>query len=359
MREMGVEIKTGVEVGKDISLDELRAQGYKAFYLAIGCSAGRRPGVPGDDAEGTFTAIDYLKDANCGGAEYTGRVVVVGGGNVAIDASRVSARNGASEVTQLCLESEKEMPASDEEVREAGEDGVTIKCGWGPKEVLVSDGKVTGIVFKKCLSVFEEVDGRKKFAPKYDENETITIECDRVIFAVGQQSVWGDLLKSEEVEFHGPALVADGLTYQVQGAPDLFIGGDVMTGPKFAIDAIAAGHWASESLHRLGNKSFKDAHIALTEEQVKIETSRCLGCGATIVDANKCIGCGVCTTKCAFDAITLHRDHPECSTMIPAEDKFKAIVPYELKRAVKIVFAPKTAEEKAAIKAHKEAMQDK
>ena len=401
MREMGVEIKTGVEVGKDISLDELRAQGYKAFYLAIGCSAGRRPGVPGDDAEGTFTAIDYLKDANCGGAEYTGRVVVVGGGNVAIDASRVSARNGASEVTQLCLESEKEMPASDEEVREAGEDGVTIKCGWGPKEVLVSDGKVTGIVFKKCLSVFEEVDGRKKFAPKYDENETITIECDRVIFAVGQQSVWGDLLKSEEVEFRGPALVADGLTYQVQGAPDLFIGGDVMTGPKFAIDAIAAGHWASESLHRyvqnghmtigrnkwefielnkddilvesydnssrqsegfnetLGNKSFKDAHIALTEEQVKIETSRCLGCGATIVDANKCIGCGVCTTKCAFDAITLHRDHPECSTMIPAEDKFKAIVPYELKRAVKIVFAPKTAEEKAAIKAHKEAMQDK
>lgn len=401
MREMGVEIKTGVEVGKDISLDELRAQGYKAFYLAIGCSAGRRPGVPGDDAEGTFTAIDYLKDANCGGAEYTGRVVVVGGGNVAIDASRVSARNGASEVTQLCLESEKEMPASDEEVREAGEDGVTIKCGWGPKEVLVSDGKVSGIVFKKCLSVFEEVDGRKKFAPKYDENETITIECDRVIFAVGQQSVWGDLLKSEEVEFRGPALVADGLTYQVQGAPDLFIGGDVMTGPKFAIDAIAAGHWASESLHRyvqnghmtigrnkwefielnkddilvesydnssrqsegfnetLGNKSFKDAHIALTEEQVKIETSRCLGCGATIVDANKCIGCGVCTTKCAFDAITLHRDHPECSTMIPAEDKFKAIVPYELKRAVKIVFAPKTAEEKAAIKAHKEAMQDK
>lgn len=401
MREMGVEIKTGVEVGKDISLDELRAQGYKAFYLAIGCSAGRRPGVPGDDAEGTFTAIGYLKDANCGGAEYTGRVVVVGGGNVAIDASRVSARNGASEVTQLCLESEKEMPASDEEVREAGEDGVTIKCGWGPKEVLVSDGKVTGIVFKKCLSVFEEVDGRKKFAPKYDENETITIECDRVIFAVGQQSVWGDLLKSEEVEFRGPALVADGLTYQVQGAPDLFIGGDVMTGPKFAIDAIAAGHWASESLHRYvqnghmtigrnkwefielnkddilvesydnssrqsegfnetwGNKSFKDAHIALTEEQVKIETSRCLGCGATIVDANKCIGCGVCTTKCAFDAITLHRDHPECSTMIPAEDKFKAIVPYELKRAVKIVFAPKTAEEKAAIKAHKEAMQDK
>lgn len=109
------------------------------------------------------------------------------GGNVAIDAARVSARNGASEVTQLCLESEKEMPASDEEVREAGEDGVTIKCGWGPKEVLVTDGKVSGIIFKKCVSVFEEVDDAeivqniRKLRP--------TIDCDRVIFAVGQQSV--------------------------------------------------------------------------------------------------------------------------------------------------------------------------
>lgn len=174
-----------------------------------------------------------------------------------------------------------------------------------------------------------------------------------------------------------------------------------MTGPKFAIDAIAAGHWASESLHRyvqnghmtigrnrwefieldkddilvesydncgrqsegfdssLGSRSFRDAHIALTEEQVKKETARCLGCGATIVDPNKCIGCGVCTTKCEFDAITLHRDHPECTKMITAEDKFKAILPYQLKRAVKIVFAPKNEEEKAAIKAHKEAKRNK
>lgn len=394
MREMGVEIKTGVEVGKDISLDELRAQGYKAFYIAIGCSAGRRPGVPGDDAEGTFTAIDYLKEANCGNADFNGRVVVVGGGNVAIDASRVSARNGAAEVTQLCLESAEEMPASDEEVREAGEDGVKIMNSWGPKEVLVTDGKVSGIIFKKCTQVFN-AEGR--FDPKYDENETITIECDRVIFAVGQASVWGDLLKNENVEFRGPALVADKVTYQVQGAPDLFIGGDVYTGPKFAIDAIAAGKFASETLHRyvqgghmtiglnrwefkqidtdnikvenydnssrqvpgvnnaVESKSFKDASLTLTEEQVKIETSRCLGCGATIIDENKCIGCGVCTTKCMFDAISLRRDHPECTNMVVAEDKFKKMIPYELKRAAKIVFTPKTAEEKQQIKAAKEA----
>ena len=375
MREMGVEIKTGVEVGKDVTLKELREQGYKAFYIAIGCSAGRRPGVPGDDAEGTTTAIDYLREANTGKTSYTGRVVVVGGGNVAIDAARVSARSGAGEVHMLCLESEAEMPAADDEVREAKEDGVKIQNGWGPKEVLAENGKVTGIIFKKCTSV-KNAEGR--FAPTYDENETIRIDCDRVIFAVGQRSVWGNLLEGENVTFNGPAIVADKLTYQT-GQPDIFVGGDVYTGPKFAIDAIAAGHYAAESLHRyvhnghmtigrnrwefneldksnisvesydnssrqiegvdetVPSKSFKDAHLTLTEEQVRKETARCLGCGATIVDENKCIGCGVCTTKCEFDAITLRRDHPECSKMVKAEDKFKHILPYQLKRAVKIV----------------------
>lgn len=374
MKQMGVEIKTGVEVGKDVTLKELREQGYQAFYIAIGCSAGRRPGVPGDDAEGTMTAIEYLHDANCGDKEYTGRVVVVGGGNVAIDASRVSARNGATEVHQLCLESEKEMPASLEEIEEAGEDGVKIQCGWGPKEVLTADGKVTGIVFKKCLSV-KNAEGR--FAPTYDEDDTITIACDRVIFAVGQASVWGDLVKEEKVEFKGPAIVADKLTFQT-GQPDIFVGGDVYTGPKFAIDAIAQGKIAAESLHRFVHnahmvtgrnrwefkeldkddilvenydrgpkqiegideskkKSFKNYKITLTEEQIKAETARCLGCGTTVVDSNKCIGCGVCTTKCAFDAITLHRDHPECSNMVVAEDKFKAILPYQMKRVANII----------------------
>lgn len=375
MRQMGVEIKTGVEVGKDVTLNELREQGYKAFYLAIGCSAGRRPGVPGDDADGTFTAIDYLHDANLGDTSYTGKVVVIGGGNVAIDAARVSARSGASEVSMFSLESEKEMPASDVEVYEAGEDGVKIENGWGPKEVLTQDGKVTGIVLKKCTSVFN---AEGKFAPAYDEEETITVACERVIFAIGQRTVWGSLLEGEKVEFRGPAIVADKLTYQT-GQPDIFVGGDVCTGPKFAIDAIAAGHYAAESLHRyvhgahmtIGRnhwefheldkdnirvesydnssrqiegvdpaveaKSFKDAHKTLTEEQVKIETARCLGCGATIVDENKCIGCGVCTTKCEFDAITLHRDRPECTRMVTAEDKFKEIIPYQLKRAARIV----------------------
>ncbi len=375
MREMGVEIRTGVQVGRDISLKELRAQGYRAFYIAIGCGAGRRPGVAGDEAEGTMTAIEYLHGANTGEESFPGRVVVVGGGNVAIDAARVSARSGASEVTLFSLEQEKEMPASAEEVREAVEDGVFVRNGWGPEEVLTRDGKVMGIRLKKCLSVLDETG---KFAPVYDEKETVTLECDRVIFAIGQKTVWGSLLEGEGVEFNGPAVAADPLTFQTD-QPDIFVGGDVYTGPGFAIDAIAAGHCAAESLHRyvqnghmtigrnrwefneldknnirvesydnssrqmegtdasVPGKSFRDAHLTLTEEQVKKETARCLGCGATIVDENKCIGCGICTTKCEFDAITLHRDHPECTNMVKAEDKFKEIIPYQLKRAVKIV----------------------
>lgn len=382
MKEMGVELKTGVEVGKDVTLDELRAQGYKAFYIAIGCAEGRRPGVAGDDAEGTFTAIEYLHDANCGDTHFDGKVVVIGGGNVAIDAARVSARSGAAKVVQFSLESAEEMPASAEEVTEAGEDGVKIMNGWGPREVLTENGKVTGIVMKRCLSVFNE---ERRFSPVYDENDTLTIDCDRVIFAVGQKTVWGDLLAGADVEFKGPAIVADKLTYQT-GQADVFVGGDVYTGPKFAIDAIAGGKKAAESIHRFVQgghmtiglnrwefneidkddisvidydragrqeagmdkavaseiaNAFKDAHLTLTEEQVKAETARCLGCGATIVDANKCIGCGVCTTKCAFDAITLHRDRPECSEMTIAEDKFKKIIPYQLKRAAKIALKRK------------------
>lgn len=380
MKEMGVDIHTGVEVGKDITLDQLREQGYKAFYLAIGCQGGRLPGIPGETAEGTTTAVEFLKVANTGNTKVEGNVVVVGGGNVAIDAARVSARSGASSVTMLCLEGRDIMPASKEEVEEAQEDGVVINNGWGPKEVLVENGKVKGIVFKKCTQVFDE---NKKFCPLYDDSETITLEADKVIFAIGQSIEWGNLLEGSKVELgRGRGPVADDLTFQT-AEEDIFVGGDVYTGPKFAIDAIAAGHEAAESVHRyvqhghmtigrkqrkyvtldksdllipsydtasrqeagidetVDKKSFKDAHKTLTEEQVKKETARCLSCGASVVDPNKCIGCGVCTTKCMFDAIHLHRDHPDASKMVVAEDKFGAILPYMIKRAAKIVFKKK------------------
>ena len=374
MKEIGVEIRTGVEVGKDVTIAQLREQGYKAFYVAIGCQGGRLPGVPGETLPGTTTAIDFLHEANCGAKKVSGKVVVVGGGNVAIDAARVAMRSGASEVTMLSLETEDIMPASLEERTEAREDGVVLNPGWGPKEVLGTD-KVTGIVFKKCTSVFN---AEHKFAPEYDESELITLDADMVIFAIGQTVVLKDLLKDTKVEFfRGVYPVADKLTYQT-AEPDIFVGGDVFTGPKFAIDAIAAGKEAAESLHRfvqhghmtigrnrrdfielnkqdivvesydnssrqdpgvlpVDNK-FKEYQGTLTEEQVRKETARCLGCGASVVDENKCIGCGVCTTKCGFDAIHLHRVHPEASVMRTSEDKFGGILPYMIKRTGKILF---------------------
>ena len=374
MKEIGVEIRTGVEVGKDITLDQLREEGYKAFYVAIGCQGGRLPGIPGENLEGVSTAIEFLHKANTGNVKVSGKVVVVGGGNVAIDAARVAKRSGASDVTMLSLETEDIMPASLQERVEAREDGVVLNPGWGPKAVLGENGAVKGISFKKCLSVF---DADHKFSPKYDEAQTIELEADMVIFAIGQTVELGGLFNGSNVAFHrGVYPVADTLTLQT-AQEDIFVGGDLLTGPKFAIDAIATGKEAAESLHRFvqhghmtigrnrrdfieidkdnivvesydnssrqvegtssSAKPFEEYHMTLTEEQVKIETSRCLACGASVVDPNRCIGCGLCTTKCGFDAIHLHRTMPECSNMVKAEDKVGALLPYVIKRGMKIL----------------------
>jgi NADPH-dependent glutamate synthase beta subunit-like oxidoreductase/Fe-S-cluster-containing hydrogenase component 2 len=383
LRQMGVEIRCGVEVGKDLTLDDLRKQGYKAFYIAIGCQGGRRAGIPGEDAEGVMTAVDFLKAVGEDESyRVGGRTVVVGGGNVAIDVARDAVRCGSSSVAMYCLEGRDIMPASKDEIAEAEAEDIAINCGWGPKEILSEGGKVTGIVLKKCVSVF---DADKRFNPKYDEADTVTVHCDHVFLSIGQSILWGGLLEGSKVKLgRGNGALADPVTYQTD-EPDVFVGGDVYTGPKFAIDAIAAGKEGAISIHRyvqpgtsltIGRdkryyveldkdniviesydnakrqvaeidagirqkESFRDPRKTLTEAQVKAETARCLGCGATIVDPNKCIGCGVCTTKCDFDAISLERAHPEASRMYRSEDKMKAILPYMLKREIKIKFGKK------------------
>ncbi|MDO5383001.1 MAG: FAD-dependent oxidoreductase [Eubacteriales bacterium] len=382
LRQMGVEIKCNVEVGKDITIEELRKEGYKAFYVGIGCQGGRKTGVPGEDSEGVMTGVELLHyTTDNEDYKLEGDTVVIGGGNVAIDVSRTAIRCGSSKVTQVSLETRDIMPALPEEIETAESEGIIIQGGWGPKEILSENGKVTGIVFKKCVAV---KDNTGKFNPQYDENETMTIECSHVILSVGQSIEWGSLLEGTKVKFgKGNSPIADPVTYQTD-EPDIFVGGDVYTGPKFAIDAIAAGKQGAISIHRfvqphssltigrdanyykeldkedilvenydntgrqqpVRNKevsglSFRSPVGTFTEEQVKKETKRCLGCGATIVDPNQCVGCGICTTKCEFDAIHLQRDLPECSTMRKSEDKLKYILPYGAKQAVKIKFSKK------------------
>ena len=383
IRQLGVEIRCGVEVGKDVTIEDLREQGYKGFYAAIGCQRGRKPGISGENAEGAYTAVDFLRKA--GGSEsfpLEGDVVVVGGGNVAIDAARVGSRYTDAKISMFCLETREKMPASNEEIEEALEEGIELNCGWGPKEILEEDGHVRGVVFKKCTRVF---DAQGRFSPEYDENDTVTVPCRHVIFSVGQAIDWGHMLDNLHVELrpNGGAL-ANKLTYQTS-EPDIFVGGDVYTGPKFAIDAIAAGREGAVSLHRyvhenctltIGRnrrdfieldkenikvetydsssrqippkadvkeqaKTFRDLSQSLSEEQVKKETSRCLSCGASVVDPNKCIGCGVCTTKCMFDAIHLHREIPGASIMRASEDKLKYILPNMVKQSIKVKFKKK------------------
>ncbi len=382
LRALGVEFRCGVEVGRDVTIPELREQGYKGFYVAIGLQSGGKLGVPGEDAEGVKAGIELMREVNLEGKkELSGRVVVIGGGNIGADVARTALRCGAEKVSLYCLEDYDSMPMGVEDRTECEEDGIEIHAGWGQTEILAENGRCSGIRFRKCLSV-RNAEGR--FAPTFDDNTTEEVPCDMVLYCIGQKVDWKGLLTGTAVELNPNGTAkADPVTYQT-AEPDLFVGGDVYTGQKFAIDAIAAGKQGAVSLHRwvqdatltIGRdkrefieldknnllleeasydntprqrigynetlrKTFKDGRVAFTEEQVKAETARCLGCGASVVDPNKCIGCGICTTRCAFDAIHLHRDLPECSTMRSAEDKMKGILPYMIKRKIRIRRAKK------------------
>ena len=377
LRQLGVKFVTGAEVGKYVTIPELRMEGFEGFYIAIGAQGGRKLGVEGEDACGVISGVEFMRRVNNDEMDaLTGRTVVIGGGNVAVDVARSAVRICDDKVSLYCLEQRKEMPASADEVEDMEREGITVNNGWGPKRILVKDGRVCGVEFKRCTSVFN-AEGR--FSPVYDENDTITVECDNVLAAIGQSVEWGSLLEGTKVELNrnGTAKTVpitevktnltsaevgiEPTTYHLDSPfevyqtaePDIFVGGDVYSGPKFAIDAIAAGKEAAESLHRfvwkghslvLGRNRKKlraidkdnadlstydtaprqrpilnaanalsshDPRLTLTPEQVKLETARCLGCGAAHVDQTLCWGCGMCTTRCKFDAISLEKKHDE------------------------------------------------
>ena len=366
LRELGVEFKTGVEVGKDVSLPQLRAEGYKAFYLGIGASSGTKLGVPGEELAGVFTGIDFLRDVNLEKPVSIGkRVAVVGGGNVAIDVARTALRLGAEDVTIVYRRSRDEMPAAADEIAEAEEEGVRFMYLAAPVEVLGS-GKVSGMKVEVMELGEADAKGRRK---PVGTGKFETLELDAVISAIGQKIDLGGISAGTGIQLSSKgAVMVDELSYQT-GEPDVFAGGDVVTGPKFAIDAIAAGKEASISIHRyvhpgqtqhLGRdhrdykpldaktvavsigsfdtaprqkaacgsaeearRTFKDLRGDLTEEQIKKEVKRCLGCGCAVIDEDLCVGCGICTTKCKFDAIRLektldNRNKPYYQTLMVA-----------------------------------------
>lgn len=353
LKQLGVEFKTGVEVGQDVTIPQLREQGFKAFFIGIGAQAGRRLNIAGEDLDGVKLGVEFLGQTALDKAiKLTGKTIVIGGGNVAIDVARTAVRLGSATTDLYCLETAAEMPALPEEQHEAIAEGVAFNHSWAPKAILGENGKVTAVEFMRCLSVFDD---QKRFDPQYDESETITVPCDNVLISVGQGIVWGDLLTGTNAEVSARnTLVVDELTLQTADA-DIFAGGDVITGPKYVIDAIAAGKSGATSMHRLlrgyglkvrrereyhpldkanldlagfdrqprqraadvdfnqSKTTFKDLRADLTDDQVMKEANRCLGCGVSIVDEYQCIGCGVCATKCEFDAIHLKRKYDVAS----------------------------------------------
>ncbi|WP_281532411.1 FAD-dependent oxidoreductase [Anaerocolumna aminovalerica] len=377
LRALGVQFKTQVEVGKDISLKDLRAQGYKAFYLAIGAQAGRKLGIEGENSEGVITGVEFLRNINLGNdLTVNGKTVVIGGGNVAIDVARTAVRTGASEVNMFCLESREDMPALEEEIEEALAEDIIINNSRGPKRILTENGRTAGVEFMKCISIYDE---NGKFNPIYDESDVITVKADHVLLSVGQSIDLGSLIEGSGIELNpNRTIKADPFTYQT-GEPDVFTGGDVLTGPRFAIDAIAAGKQGAISIHRyvqpgqsmiigrdrreyhafdkenlnLGDydrqprqsaghiagvsskSTFKDPRSTFTDEQVKKETERCLSCGATVVDEYLCVGCGACTMRCKFDAISLIRKYD--GEGVAFEDLKPIVVKHILKRKGKII----------------------
>ena len=348
LREMGVEFRCGVEVGKDITIAQLREQGYKGFYLAIGAQKSRPLGIPGEELSGVTGGIEFLREVNLGHAPAVGKTcVVIGGGNVAMDVCRSAVRLGAEKTYVVYRRSAEEMPADPDEVREAAAEGVEFRYLNAPVEIVGENGRVTALKVELMELGEPDASGRRK---PVGTGKFETIAADSIIPAVGQVIDWGNLdVGALETTDKGTA-VADGLTYQTAQS-DIFVGGDCYTGPKFAIDAIAAGKEAAISLHRyvhpgqtltMGRdrreyhaldkshalldishfdsgkrqmpgynaakaKTFADERVTFTPEQVRAETARCLECGVTKVDAYLCIGCGLCTTKCKFDAIHLKK----------------------------------------------------
>ncbi len=332
MEEMGVEIRTGVSFGEDITLNGLKDDGYGAVFMATGLHRSRGLGVPGEEHQAVLKGVDFLRDAALGNEVSVGdRVVVIGGGNVAVDVALTAKRKGGKHVTLVCLEKRDEMPAWDYEIQEALEEGIEIVNSLGPTRFLVEEGAFCGVEFKRCTAVFDE-NGR--FSPSYDESDITSIEADTAIVAIGQAADL-DFAEPQGIEVSPQGgLQADPVTLEtpIEG---VFAGGDVFYGPKSVVDAVSCGKEAAESIHRYINGldlhegrdkdwsyekpeiegeqeaprvpmrtlsleeregTFKETTLGFTEEEALREAARCLECGI-------CSECYQCVSACLAEAI--------------------------------------------------------
>jgi NADPH-dependent glutamate synthase beta subunit-like oxidoreductase len=331
IQDMGAEIKTGITFGRDVSLKSLKQDGYQAVFLATGLHRDRRLNMEKEDLKHVLKGVDFLRDVSLGHPVWIGKkVVVVGGGNVAIDAALTSIRKGAMEVCLVSLEQRDEMPAWEHEIQEALEEGIEIINGYGPNKFIEKNGKLSGIELKRCTSVFDE---KGVFNPTYDTADLTALEADTMIVAIGQAA---DLSFAEQQGIAvspGGRLTADPVTLQtpIQG---VFAGGDAYHGPKSVVEAIGSGKEAAISIdrylkglslcvdretrwqaitkpviekytlsprtdmHRLDPrervKGFAEVRLGFTEEMTLQEAKRCVSCGTCCIQA------------CPYDAIVFN-----------------------------------------------------
>ncbi len=343
---LGVELRTECAVGRDISLEELRRE-FSAVRIATGLSESRTLGVPGIDSDGVLLALPLLRAILAGGGAPLGeRVVVIGGGNVAIDVARCARRLGASEVTMASLESHEEMQAWEWETEEALEEGIELAPSWGPKAVLSAEGRVTGVEFKRCVRVFDE---EGKFSPAFDEAETTTLAADSVVLAIGQAADLTCLKGSSVKAGAGGRLEYDAETMGTSER-GVFACGEVSTGPGAAVEAVADGHRAAraiahfldtgevlkqpprEELPAIGDlpeetvelikarprvevgrapgetrvEDFSEIERGFTEAEARAEAQRCMACTTgAFVDEERCVACLTCLRICPFGVATV------------------------------------------------------
>jgi len=344
--DLGVELKTNTEIGKDLTLEDLRKQGFNAIVLAVGAQIGRTLRIEGADLQGVNVGLDFLRSLKRGETFQVGKnVLVIGGGNVAMDVARSALRIGASEVHVACLESKHEMPAHPWEIEDALRDGVRIHNSVGPKRILGANGAVSGL---ECLAVKSVFDEKGRFNPTFYEGSEFTLPCDTLFIAIGQASELSLLMGQGVSVTRAGTVSADPVTLQTD-RPEIFAAGDVVSGPASVVEAVEAGHRAAESVDRyfsgrdikagrtvrlpppqperylshdierrkispaprvaipeipIGDRKtgFKEVELPLSEEQAVAEAERCMSC-------RKCLGCGICEEVCEAKAVLY--DHPE------------------------------------------------
>lgn len=356
IEKLGIEVRLNTRIGEHIKFDDLKKE-YDAIFIASGATMSRTIDIEGSGLDGVQWGMDFLRNVSLGKeGKVRGRVVVIGGGNVAVDVALTALRQGAEEVQMACLECQEEMPAFKSEVQQMLDEGVVLHPSWGPKRILGSNGRVSGIEMMGCDSVFDE---EGKFNPSMNECKALSIDTDSVILAIGQAPDASFLPEGDAIHrTRGGYIIADETTLATS-VPGIFAGGDGFYGPKSVIEALASGKKAAISIDRYlrgedlsegrqgegtqesrlkvslegvaqkeraveqalplaeRKANFREVELGLTREQAREEAERCLSCE-----------CKLCVKDCEF-----LRQY--CETPKELAEKFKAgyfrenpVVPY-------------------------------